>query len=482
VAAFFAAAVACYFLFFHNLAGVGMLGPDEPRYASIGREMARSGDWVTPRLWGSPWFEKAPLTYWTAAAGFRAGLSEDLAPRLGVALLSVAFLFFYWSILRREFGPAAAFCSTAILATCAEWLGFSRIGVTDLPLAVTFSAAMLLSLGWIERGERRRLVPAAILLGLAVLAKGLVPLVLALPLLWVGRARLRDLVRPAPVAAFLLVSIPWYAVMTARYGAGFLEDFFLKQHLARFASPALQHVQPFWFYVPVLLAALFPWSPLLALLFRKNLYKDSRRRLLLLWFVFGLVFFSIAANKLPGYLVPLLPAAAALAGLSLAESRWTARLLAACALLFAIVPVIARSLPDALLKGITHAGIGANWWPAVIAAAVFAGCVWLLARNGRTNLAVAALALAAVVSVVWIEALAFPVLNATVSARGLWDQIAARRDSVCITQDVGRNWRYGLNYYSVTPLPDCATAPRPLRIEQPAGSLPHLALTNLSVF
>jgi 4-amino-4-deoxy-L-arabinose transferase-like glycosyltransferase len=481
VAAFFAAAVACYFLFFHNLAGVGMLGPDEPRYAAIGREMARSGDWVTPRLWGEPWFEKAPLVYWTTAAGFRAGLSEDLAPRLGVALLSVGFLFFYWRILRREFGPVAAFCSTAILATCAEWLGFSRIGVTDLPLAATFSAAMLLSLGWVERGERRHLVPAAILLALAVLAKGLVPLVLALPLLWAGRGRLRDLLRPAPVAAFLLLAAPWYAVMTARYGGRFLDDFFLKQHLARFNSAALQHVQPFWFYAPVLVAALFPWSPLLALLFRTRLYTDSRRRLLLLWLVFGLVFFSAAENKLPGYLMPLLPAAAALAGLSLVESRWSARLLAACALLFAAVPVIARGLPEALLRGITHAGIGTAWWP-VLAAAVFAGGIWLLARAGRPSLAVAALAVAAVVAVVWIETLAFPVLNTTLSARGLWDQIAARRNMVCLAEDVGRNWRYGLNYYSVMPLPDCGTAPHPLRIEQPAGSVPHLALTSLSAF
>src|SRR5271169_5098846 len=101
VAAALVLAAACYFLFFHNLTGVGLLGPDEPRYASIGREMARSGDWLTPRLWGQPWFEKPPLVYWMTAAAFRAGLSEDLAPRLGVALLALGFLLFYWRSLRR---------------------------------------------------------------------------------------------------------------------------------------------------------------------------------------------------------------------------------------------------------------------------------------------------------------------------------------------------------------------------------------------
>jgi 4-amino-4-deoxy-L-arabinose transferase-like glycosyltransferase len=86
---------AVYFLFLFNLTGVGLLGPDEPRYAAIGREMARSGDWITPRLWGEPWFEKPALLYWMTAAAFRAGLGDDLAPRLPVALLSVGFLIFY---------------------------------------------------------------------------------------------------------------------------------------------------------------------------------------------------------------------------------------------------------------------------------------------------------------------------------------------------------------------------------------------------
>src|SRR5215469_6869815 len=86
-----------YFLYFFGLTAAGMIGPDEPRYASIGREMAHSGDWITPRLWGEPWFEKPALLYWIEGAAFRLGLNEDLAPRLPVALASVAFLiFFYW--------------------------------------------------------------------------------------------------------------------------------------------------------------------------------------------------------------------------------------------------------------------------------------------------------------------------------------------------------------------------------------------------
>ena len=85
-----------YFLYFFRLGGAGLVGPDEPRYAWIGRAMAQTGDWVTPRLWGQPWFEKPALLYWLTGAAFRLGLGPDLAPRLPVALVSVGFLCFYW--------------------------------------------------------------------------------------------------------------------------------------------------------------------------------------------------------------------------------------------------------------------------------------------------------------------------------------------------------------------------------------------------
>ena len=144
--------------------------------------MARSGDWITPRLWGQPWFEKPALLYWMTGSAFRLGMGPDLAPRLPVALLAVAFLGFYWWVLRGEFGCLAAWFATVILGTSIAWLGFSQVGVTDLPMTVTFSAAMLLALPWVARGDTRYLPAASALLGLAVLAKSLVPLALAAPL------------------------------------------------------------------------------------------------------------------------------------------------------------------------------------------------------------------------------------------------------------------------------------------------------------
>ena len=108
--------------------------------------MAQTGDWVTPRLWGKPWFEKPPLLYWMTAAGFKAGLDQDLAPRLPVALVSVGFLIYFFIALRREFDERVAFYATAILATSAGWLAFSHVAVTDLPMSAAFAAAMLIAM------------------------------------------------------------------------------------------------------------------------------------------------------------------------------------------------------------------------------------------------------------------------------------------------------------------------------------------------
>ncbi|MCE5306513.1 MAG: glycosyltransferase family 39 protein, partial [Acidobacteriales bacterium] len=157
-------ALAFYFLLFFGLSGMGLVGPDEPRYASIGREMASSGDWITPRLWGAPWFEKPAMLYWMIGIAFRLGLSEDVAPRLPVALASLAFLIFYYRLLRREFDAKVAAYASLMLATSAGWLAYSQIAATDLPMSAAFAAAQLLALGWIERGERRGLLATGILM------------------------------------------------------------------------------------------------------------------------------------------------------------------------------------------------------------------------------------------------------------------------------------------------------------------------------
>ncbi|MCX6606785.1 MAG: phospholipid carrier-dependent glycosyltransferase [Acidobacteria bacterium] len=129
------AAVALIVLFLAWPGAFGLFGPDEPRYASIARHMAQSGDWVSPVLDGKAWLEKPALLYWLGAVGFKLGLGPEAAVRLPLGLLSAAFLvWFGWMV--------GSWQRAVMLATCAGWIAYSNIAVTDVPLAVFFAAGM----------------------------------------------------------------------------------------------------------------------------------------------------------------------------------------------------------------------------------------------------------------------------------------------------------------------------------------------------
>lgn len=429
-------------LYFVGLDRVGMLSADEPRYAAIGREMAQTGDWVTPRLFGQPWFEKPALLYWFTAIGFKAGLGDDLAPRIPVAILSVLFLAFYFLLLRRQFGDKPAAYSTAILGTSAGWLAYSHVAVTDLPLAAFFAAAMLLV-------EAEAFIAAGVCLGLAVLAKGLVPLVLFLPALWFLRRRPRALLTVLGLA--FVVALPWYALVTARNGSAFLYDFFWKHHFERFATAALRHVQPFWYYIPVLAAGMFPWTPALSLLFDRTMWRDPKLRFYFVWFAFGFVFFSASENKLPGYLLPLLPAVAALCGIRLAEALRATVVLVSCAVLLWFVPAIEVALPTALISGLSHTVMRLPYEALLPVVAVAVAC-WFLEQRGRRSMAMGLLVFCVTLSVLTVVLITYPMLDRTVSARGYF---RSQQEPPQCTSSPNRSWRYGLDYYANRPIPDC---------------------------
>jgi 4-amino-4-deoxy-L-arabinose transferase-like glycosyltransferase len=442
-------------LFFYGLTDVGLLGPDEPRYAAIAREMALSGDFVTPRLWGEPWFEKPALLYWLIAAGYRAGLQGEAAVRVPIALLSSGFLFLFFHRLRREFGERAAMYASAVLTTSAGWLAYSHVAVTDLPLAATFAGAIILFLPWVRSGGRRGLIIGGLLLGLAVLAKGLVPLVLVLPVLWIARRRLMDLAMMG--AACLAVAAPWYVLCWMRNGQVFVDEFIVKHHLGRFLSDELQHAQPWWYYIPVLLGLLFPWTPAIALLFRRDEYRDSRKLLLGAVIVLAIVFFSASTNKLPGYILPVIPLIAALMGIRLADAPQAPTLFAASALLLILVPVAAAVLPSALVDGLSRAPFS---WPVTIAPSIvlfgaLAGACWWAETRRRRSLSVGLVFGAMLACVILVKARTFPELDRRASARGLWNELLRAGESSC-APNAPRGIRYGLNFYAGYVLPDCA--------------------------
>ena len=134
-------------------------------------------------------------------------------------------------------------------------------------------------------------------LGLATLTKSLVPLVLFIPVLGVNYRSLRQWLRPLPLLIFGAISIPWYLLCWLRNGQPFIDVLFIQQQFNRFNSPSLQHVQPAWFYIPVILMLLFPWFPLLALV--RYDANDHRVKTLIAVVVFGLDILLCLAEQAP---------------------------------------------------------------------------------------------------------------------------------------------------------------------------------------
>src|SRR5437016_9663856 len=174
-------AVLSYFLFFHRLGGIGMLGPDEPRYAAIARGMFQSGDYITPRLNGEAWFEKPVLFYWLGALGYKIfGLNESGA-RFPSALAATISVFLVYWCGRKLWGRVTGFLAALMLASSVGFLAFARAASTDMPLTACVTAALVFFLVAVtDTSPKRRwwfyLFYAS--LGLGVLAKGPVAFVL----------------------------------------------------------------------------------------------------------------------------------------------------------------------------------------------------------------------------------------------------------------------------------------------------------------
>ena len=314
----------CGFLFFAGLQIIGLVGADEPRYAQIAREMLQRGDWVTPVLYGQPWLEKPPLYYWGAMLAYKAtGGVSDWAARLPSAILCSLMIFFVY-VWVRHFRRGMQLDAALITASSAILIGFGRSASTDMPLTAVFTAAMLCWYGWYSNQNRGWLLGFYLFAGLGTLAKGPVAVVLAGLIIVIfaamqhdGRLLLRTL-WPAGILLYLAVTLPWF-IAVQRANPEFLRTFFLQHNLARYTTDLYRHHQPFWYYLPVALLALVPWTVFVVAAL-VDAIRDWRfsvqqppgveylRTYLAIWLLVPIAFFSLSQSKLPGYILPAIPA------------------------------------------------------------------------------------------------------------------------------------------------------------------------------
>jgi 4-amino-4-deoxy-L-arabinose transferase-like glycosyltransferase len=307
-------AVVLLALFF-QLGARALNEPDEGRYSEAAREMAASGDWLTPRINGFPHLSKPPLTYWSIAASLKLFGVNETAARLPSALAALGALLALYLMVRGIAGEPAALWAVLMLAASAMFFLIARLVTADMLLCcwVTWSVWAI----W------RRSNWLFVFLALGVLTKG--PVAVVLPLFaFIGlRPPLREFRWAIGLPVFLALSASWFVAL-ALQNPELWRYFFVREIFQRVATGEHGRSQPWWFLIVVTLGGFLPWTPLL---FRRN--NTGTRRMFIAWAGLGLLLFSLSQSKLPTYALPLMPALAALAAMS-PPSRWQKVLTAVC--------------------------------------------------------------------------------------------------------------------------------------------------------
>jgi len=310
---------------------------DEAFYAEAAREMVEGRDWITPHFNYEERWQKPILYYWFTAAAFAGTDANEFMARFGSALSGVGIALLTWGAARRlTVNDSAAWIAGAIAATCFGYFMMARAALPDLPLALFMTATIWCTMVAIDPTEAAPAAWAALAglaAGLGFLAKGplalVIPAIVLAPIWW--RERRRVVVRPSHVALavvlFAIAGLPWYVAMFARHGLAYLQSFFVADNLERFATTRYNDLRAVWYYVPILLGGLLPWTmfllvlpwrPLRAIVRRRRRLSDQEWRLLI-WAVVPLLFFTVSVGKQPRYILPVLPPVAMMLGLGIAN-------------------------------------------------------------------------------------------------------------------------------------------------------------------
>jgi 4-amino-4-deoxy-L-arabinose transferase-like glycosyltransferase len=467
----------CAFLFLYGLGQFGLIGADEPRYAQVAHEMLERHDWITPVLGGQPWLEKPPLYYWQAMMFYSIFGVHDWAARLPSVLdatLLVLAMFFFLRRFRRGFEIDGAL----IAASCAGITGYARSASTDMPLAAAFTIGMLGWWAWRASGKKVYLAAFYACMALGTLAKGPVAPFLAAVVIVIYAAAARELrllfrTLWAPgILLFCAIALPWYiAVQT--HNPAFFREFILEHNLGRFSTNLYHHTEQFWFYLPVTALALLPWTVFVTAAFTRSVRlwweeqkSPTQRRGELgsgyslscyacCWLIVPLVFFSVSQSKLPGYILPALPAGAIVMVEYLREhlaeseggpvSNWLVVLHA----LVAAVPIVPALLIAYLIGQHCLPGGQPMFVALAVAFMLCAGIALTLASNLGLRMLRFVTLIPVVLTVAAVLKLGSNALDQTFSARPLAQEISSieTHPLPLAIYHVPRELEYGLTFY-----------------------------------
>lgn len=305
-------------LYFSFLGVRPLFVPDEGRYAEIIREMATSGDYITPHLNGIKYFEKPVLFYWLGALLSQISQSVGML-RVINACLGLSGCLVVYMTTRQLFDRTTGLIAAAILGT--SLLYFAMAHLINLDMAVSFfiTTTLCCYLLGIRSQQRSYFWFAAISAAFAVLTKGLIGIVF--PTIIIGCwtlllnkwKEIKHWHVFSSLLIFIAIALPWHLLVWQK-NPEFFYLYIIEQHFLRFTDPNIGHYSPIWYFIPCLLIGFFPWIVFLPATIRAYfptsisiLRSKPIELFLLLWAILIFVFFSLSKSKLISYILPVIP-------------------------------------------------------------------------------------------------------------------------------------------------------------------------------
>jgi len=458
-------------LYLGLLGALPLMEPDEARYSLIPAAMNATGNYVTPQIKNTIYLEKPPLACWATAISFKIFGENDFSARLFAALCAWGCIALVYFIGRRWRDEKTGLYAAAVLTISTFHFTLGRINILDMPL--TFFMCLSIWLGYLalqEKSKKYLFYLFYLACALTFLTKGLIGLMLPFGILiiwlgWMGRWRdILRLISPVGIIIFAAVVCPWL-ILAQKENSDFLWFFFVQEHFLRYTTSMHGKGEPFYFYLPVILAGTIPWSFYLIRAYPRRhitgyLFNKEDNRLLAVWFLLILAFYTLSSSKLPTYIAPVFLPLALFAGsvfrhfaeCEAAENSRLRSIIYYIALVGQSLLVIVALLAPPLLKKYSDAEKGLvvmisdNWWYLIIPSLVAVLLMTFLPDLIRRRLKQGWFAAVYMLSALFLGGILFPLNDFLAPYRSAHVAKDAIAEYLPAGQDL---YQYRINFYGI---------------------------------
>ena len=299
--------LALYFSFFYNIGSIPLFNLDEGAFSEATRQMIENGNFLTTYLNEHLRFDKPILIYWLQAYSIHFFGLNEFALRLPSALSATFWAGGIYLFVRKYYDYKKAFFSSFLMITSLQISIIADAAIADALLNLFIALSMFFIYLYWDKRKNKYIYLTFLAIGFGTLTKGpvaiMIPFVVSFIFFTINKEFklwLKTILNIKGILIFLAVTLPWYGLEYLEQGQKFIDGFFLKHNIQRFDSSLEHHKGSIFYFIPVIIIGLMPWT---LQLFKSFKVKTNLEKYLLIWFGFVFLFFSLSGTKLPHYVI-----------------------------------------------------------------------------------------------------------------------------------------------------------------------------------